>query len=122
MQFAMLIYEPGDAFESRKSGKGGAYTAAWRSYHKALAESGAFVAGDPLAAPETGTTIRIRERKRVVQDGPYADSKEQLGGFTIVEAASLDAVLEWAARCPAASYGAVEVRPLAPELKQRIVE
>lgn len=122
MQFAMLIYEPPDAFESRKSGKGGSYTGAWRSYHKALAESGAFVAGDPLEAPETGTTIRIREGKRGVQDGPYADTKEQLGGFTILEAPSLDAALEWAARCPAASYGAVEVRPLAPVLRQRIVE
>jgi hypothetical protein len=72
--------------------------------------------------PETGTTIRIKGRKGGVQDGPYADTKEQLAGFTILELPSLDAALEWAARCPAASYGAVEVRPLAPEVKRRIVE
>lgn len=122
MQFALLIYESRDAFSARKKGASDPYTSAWRAYHKALAESGAFVAGDPLELPETATTITVKEGKRRVQDGPYADAKEQLGGFTIVELPSLDAALEWAARCPAASYGAVEVRPLAPELKHRIVE
>jgi len=55
-----------------------------------------------------------------VQDGPFADTKEQLGGFIIMELPSLDAALDWAARCPAAALGAVEVRPLAPESKRRI--
>jgi hypothetical protein len=96
------------------------YTGAWRAYHKALVEAGIYVAGDPLQVPETGTTVRIKDGKRHVQDGPYADTKEQLGGFTILELPSLDAALEWAARCPAASYGAVEVRLLAPETKHRI--
>ena len=122
MQFALLIYENPEAFASRKSAEDGTYTGAWRAYHKALVEAGAFVGGDPLEAPETATTIRIRQGKRGVQDGPYADAKEQLGGFTILELPSLDAALDWAARCPAASYGAVEVRPLAPQLRQRIVE
>ena len=122
MQFALLIYESHEAFGSRKSDGTDPYTGAWRAYHKALVESGAFVAGDPLEVPETGTTIRIIDEKRGVQDGPYADTKEQLGGFTILELPSLDAALEWAARCPAASYGAVEVRPLAGETKRRIVE
>ena len=120
MQFALLIYESQEAFASRKSDGADSYTGAWRAYHKALVESGVFVGGDPLEAPETGTTITIREGKRGVQDGPFADTKEQLGGFTILELPSLDAALEWAARCPAASSGAVEVRPLAPKLRQRI--
>ena len=55
-----------------------------------------------------------------MQDGPYADTKEQLGGFTILELPSLDEALDWAARCPAASYGAVEVRRLSPEDKRRV--
>lgn len=121
MQFALLIYESPEAFATRKSDGTDPYTSAWRAYHKALVESGVFVAGDPLEVPETGTTIRIRERKRGVQDGPYADTKEQLGGFTILELPSLDAALEWAARCPAASLGAVEVRALAPDIKRRII-
>jgi hypothetical protein len=69
--------------------------------------------------PETGTTVRVKEGKRRVQDGPYADTKEQLAGFIILELPSLDAALEWAARCPGASIGVVEVRPLAPEAMRR---
>src|SRR5262249_35035694 len=120
MQFALLIYESPEAFAARKSDRAESYTGAWRAYHKALVESGVYVAGDPLEVPETGTTIKIKDGKRGVQDGPYADTKEQLGGFITLELPSLDAALEWAARCPAASYGAVEVRPLAPEAKRRI--
>jgi hypothetical protein len=122
MQFALLIYESPEAFASRKSDAQDPYTSAWRAYHKALVEAGIYVGGDPLEVPETGTIVRIKDAKRRVQDGPYADSKEQLGGFAILELPSLDAALEWAARCPAASVGAVEVRPLAPDLKRRIVE
>jgi hypothetical protein len=118
MQFALLIYESPEAFASRE--KNDSYTGAWRAYYKALVEAGVYVGGDPLELPETGTTVRIKEGKRGVEDGPYADTKEQLGGITILELASLDAALDWAARCPAASYGAVEVRPLAPETKRRI--
>lgn len=122
MQFALLIYESPEAFASRKSDGSDPYTGAWRAYHKALVESGVFVAGDPLEVPETGTTIRIRDGKRGVQDGPYADTKEQLGGFTILELPSLDAALEWAARCPTSSLGVVEVRLLAPHTKRRITD
>jgi hypothetical protein len=122
MQFALLIYESPEAFASRKKDEIDAYTGAWRSYYKALVDAGVYVGGDPLQVPETGTTIRIIEGKRRVQDGPYADTKEQLGGFTVLELPSLDAALHWAARCPAASYGAVEVRPLAPGMKRRVEE
>jgi hypothetical protein len=118
----MLIYETPEAFASRTSDGTGSYTGAWRAYHKAMLEAGIFVGGDPLQVPETGTTVRIKHGKRHVQDGPFADTKEQLGGFTIVELPSLDAALEWAARCPAASAGAVEVRPLALDIRKRIVE
>ncbi len=120
MQFALLIYESPEAFAARNNEEIDIYTGAWRAYYKALVEAGIYVGGDPLAVPETGTTVRLKEGKRRVQDGPYADTKEQLGGFTILELPSLDAALDWAARCPAASVGAVEVRPLAPELKRRI--
>jgi hypothetical protein len=122
MQFALLIYESPEAFASRKSDGTDAYTGAWRAYHKALLESGCYVAGDPLEAPETGTTVRLKDGKRRVQDGPFADTKEQLGGFMIIELPSIDAALDWAARCPAASLGVVEVRPLAPATKHRIIE
>jgi hypothetical protein len=120
MQFALLIYESPEAFAARKNDDNDPYLGAWRAYYKALVEAGIYIGGDPLQLPETGTTVRVKDGKRRVQDGPYADTKEQLGGFTILELPSLDAALEWAARCPAASAGAVEIRPLAPESKQRI--
>jgi hypothetical protein len=121
MQFVLLIYESPEGFAIRNNDGKDSYTAAWRAYHKAIVNAGIFVGGDPLQVPETGTTVRIKDGKRHVQDGPYADTKEQLGGFTILDLPSLDEALEWAARCPAASIGAVEVRPLAPETKDRIV-
>ena len=121
MQYALLIYENQEAFASRERGEAeAAYVGAWRAYYKAVVEAGIYAGGNPLDLPETGTTLRLREGKRQIQDGPYANTKEQLGGFMLLELPSLDTALEWAARCPAASYGAVEVRPLAPEVQQRI--
>ncbi|MEP6729156.1 MAG: YciI family protein [bacterium] len=121
MLFAMLIYEkPSDFARRDSSGDGAAYVGAWRKYHAAIVEAGIFVSGSALDVPETATTVRMRDSKRQIQDGPYASAKEQLGGFTLLELPSLDAALEWAARSPAAAYGAVEVRPLASELDQHI--
>jgi len=122
MQFVLLVYETPEAFAARNNEKTGGYVGAWRAYYTAMVEAGVYVGGDPLEVPETGTTVRTGDGKRRVQDGPVADTKEQLGGFTILEVPSLDAALDWAARCPAASYGAVEVRPLSPGLKRRITE
>jgi hypothetical protein len=120
MQFALLIYESPEAFATRSNDDTDSYLGAWRAYHKAIEEAGIFVGGNPLQVPETGTTVWLKEGKRRVQDGPFADTKEQLGGFTILELPSLDAALDWAARCPAASAGAVEVRPLALEYRRRV--
>jgi hypothetical protein len=69
------------------------------------------VGGAGLQPPPLGTTVRERDGKRHVQDGPYADTKEQLGGFYEIDVPDLDTALDWAARCPSASTGAVEVRP-----------
>ncbi|HEV2488924.1 MAG TPA: YciI family protein [Candidatus Acidoferrales bacterium] len=120
MQFAMLIYESPEAFATRKYDDTDPYLGAWRGYYKALVEAGVYVGGDALHLPETATTVRVKDGKRAVQDGPYADTKEQVAGFLVLELPSLDAALDWAARCPAVSMGAVEVRPLARERKQRI--
>ena len=119
MQFALLIFESPDAFAARNADENDPYLGAWRAYYKALVEAGVYVGADALEVPETGTTVRLRDGKRRVQDGPYADTKEQLAGFIILELPSVDAALEWAARCPGASIGAVEVRPLAKEALRR---
>src|SRR5215472_1279717 len=120
MQFALLIYETPELFAARKNDDSDPYLGAWRTYYQALVDAGVYVGGDALEVPETGTTVRLKDGKRRVQDGPYADTKEQLAGVLILELPSLDAALDWAARCPAASAGAVEVRPLASERKRRI--
>jgi hypothetical protein len=119
MLFALMIYHTQDEFDMRKNDYTDPRLGAWRAYYKALVEAGVYVSGDALEVPETGTVVRVREGKHHVQDGPYADTKEQLAGFIILELPSVDAALEWAARCPGASIGAVEVRPLAPEAKRR---
>src|SRR5947208_2593992 len=119
MQFALLIYHSPEEFAMRKNEYNDPHLAAWRAYYKALVEANVYVSGDALEVAETATTVRLREGKRRVQDGPYADTKEQLAGFIILELPSIDAALEWAARCPGASIGAVEVRPLAPEAMRR---
>jgi hypothetical protein len=120
MQFALLIYESPEAFATRKNDDSDPYLSAWRVYYKALVDAGVYAGGDALHLPETGTTVRVKQGKRQVQDGPFADTKEQLAGFLVLELPSLDEALDWAARCPATSKGALEVRPLAPEAKHRI--
>ena len=121
MLYVLLIYEKPDDFARRESAvESEAYAGAWRAYHRALLDAGIFAGGKPLDSPETATTVRVRESKSEIQDGPYSNTKEQLGRFTLLELPSLDAALEWAARCPAASYGAVEVRPIAVEMEPRV--
>jgi hypothetical protein len=84
----------------------------WFSYTDALQESGAYVSAAPLEPPSTATTVAVRNGDRVVTDGPFADTKEWLGGFFVVEAPDLDAALDHAARMPNIDYGSVEVRPV----------
>jgi hypothetical protein len=120
VHYALLIYETPDAFAKREEAEEESYFGAWRTYYRSLVEAGVYVGGDPLHMPETGTTVRRRDGRRQIQDGPYAHTKEQLAGFIVVNLSSLDSAMEWAARCPASAYGAVEVRPIATEHKQRI--
>ena len=119
MQFALLIYHSPEEFVMRKNDYDDPHLAAWRAYYKALVEADVYVGGDALEVAETAATVRLREGKRHVQDGPYADTKEQLAGIIVLELPAMDSALEWAARCPGASLGAVEIRPLAPEAKRR---
>lgn len=91
-----------------------AYWGAWTAYIGALVGAGVFVSGNGLQPTHTATTVRVTGGQRQVQDGPFADTHEHLAGYSIVEVASLDEALEWAARAPCASAGSVEVRPLLP--------
>ena len=120
MKYALLVYENPEPLANRDQPESSDYSGAWRAYYRALVDAGVYVAGEPIHPPETGTTVRHRAGRKHIQDGPYANTKEQLAGFIILELPSLDVALEWASRCPATACGAVEVRPLAPEHKRRV--
>jgi hypothetical protein len=85
---------------------------AYIAYTEAMAKAGVLKNSTGLQPTSTATTVRTANGKTQVLDGPYADSKEQLGGFHIIDVADLDAALAWAARCPTALHGVVEVRPI----------
>lgn len=114
MQYMLLIFasEAGMAAASAKdvTEMTGAYTA----YNEALSKAGAYVNGERLHPSTAATTVRAPGGKAQVLNGPYAESKEQLAGYYTIEAPDLDAALAWAARCPGAMHGAIEVRPVWP--------
>jgi hypothetical protein len=85
-------------------------------YAQALRDAGVTVGGNGLQPPRTATTLRLRDGRKLVQDGPYADTKEQLGGFFILDVPDLDTAMTWASRCPAATDGVLELRPVLPPM------
>ena len=85
---------------------------AYTAYVGALRQAGVLVAGDRLKPTDTATTLRVVDGKTQVLDGPYADTKEQLGGYFVIDVPDIDAALSWAERCPGAARGTLEVRPL----------
>jgi hypothetical protein len=109
MKYALLTHETQDFAERRKDP---ALRAAGMAYGEALRAAGVVVMAAGLYPPQSATMVSVRDGRRQVHDGPYAETKEFLGGFVIIDVPDLDAALEWAARHPAAAYSAVEVRPL----------
>ncbi|MBS2017691.1 MAG: hypothetical protein JST00_32735 [Deltaproteobacteria bacterium] len=115
MEYMMIFRETtGDAARREDPKEAPAYWAAWQAYVAQLQSSGAVRGGNGLQAPHTGTTLRVQGGKRLVQDGPHPDAKEHLGGYFIVDVASLDVALDWAAIAPCVTTGSVEVRPVLP--------
>lgn len=109
MKYALLVYQSQEFFDRRDDA---AALAAGRAYGEALQAAGVFVGGAGLESPRAATSVSLRDGKRQVQDGPYAETKEFLAGFGIIDVPDLDAALEWAARHPAAGFATIEVRPL----------
>lgn len=115
MQYLIMALETDDEFAAREDPERSAeYWAGWQAYIAALNQNGVLTGAGGLHPPAMATTVRHRDGQRVVHNGPYADTKEQLGGYFVIEVPNLDVALEWAARCPSSAQGSVEVRPLLP--------
>lgn len=109
MQFALFLYDRED-FQSLSEAEQAAIIDQYRAYGELLEKAGAFVSGEPLEHSSTGRTLRPAGG---VEDGPYSETKEQLGGFYVIEAENLEAAVDWARKCPAHTHGGhVEVRPI----------
>jgi hypothetical protein len=114
MKYMLLLFASEAAQQAASKTDTDQMHAAYGAYTQAMIKAGVMGGGERLKPSTSATTVRISGGKTKVVNGPYAESKEQLGGYYIVEAPDLDAALSWAARCPAASHGAVEVRPIWP--------
>ena len=112
MQYILLLHANEAGFAKMTPAQQQEGYAAYMAYTEALTKAGAAKGSNRLQPVATATTVRIVDGKTQVLDGPYADSKEQLGGYFLIDVPDLDAALSWAARCPGASHGVVEVRPI----------
>lgn len=112
MQFLCLIYETESLMATRSDADNGKIFQDYMAFTKDITDSGNLVAGDALQPTDTATTVRIRDGKTLITDGPFAETKEQLGGYYLLECESLDQAIEKAAKIPSAEYGSIEVRPI----------
>ncbi len=112
MQYLLMIHGDEKAMQAAPKEALAQMTAAYGAYTTALKEAGAYVGGERLHPSSTATVVRAKDGKTQVLNGPYAEVKEQLAGYYLIEAADLDAAIGWAARCPGAAVGAIEVRPI----------
>ncbi|HXM83199.1 MAG TPA: YciI family protein [Burkholderiales bacterium] len=114
MKYMLLIYSNEKQMLNASKADNEKMLAAYGAYAEAMKKAGVIAGGDRLKPSESGTTVRVANGKTQVLNGPYAEAREQLGGFFMIDVPDLDAALSWAARCPGASHGAVEVRPVWP--------
>ena len=114
MQYMLLIYNDEQAWASLAEDERNAIVGEYFALTDELREHGSFVAGAPLQPTTTARAVRVRDGEQLVTDGPFAETKEQLGGYFLIEAESDDEAVRWAAKIPAARYGTIEVRPVLP--------
>lgn len=114
MKYAILIYENEANWAHMSEAEVGAAIAEYNAYTKSLLDAGIMRGGEQLHPTAAARTVRTPHGKQQVTDGPFAETKEQLGGFYLVETATVDEALAWAAKCPGARNGSIEVRPIVP--------
>jgi len=114
MEYIVLIYGDEKAWNRMPKAQIEQVYAAYRKYTEELQKAGVMKGGSELKPTTTATTVRVRNGKRQVTDGPFSETKEQLGGYYLIDVPNLEAALDWASKVPSAQDGSIEVRPLAP--------
>ncbi|HUG52498.1 MAG TPA: YciI family protein [Vicinamibacteria bacterium] len=114
MKYLLLIYENEAAFAGLPEGEQGKVFEEYMDYTRRIKKDGNYVSGEALQPISTATTVRVKNGKTVTTDGPFAETREQLGGFYMVEARDLDEAIKLAAAIPASRTGSIEVRPIMP--------
>ena len=112
MQYLLMLYADESGWTKMSKAEQEQGVAAYGAYTQALKTAGAWIGSNRLQGIDTATTVRLVNGKSQVLDGPYVDTKEQLGGYYLIEAPNLDEALAWAVRCPGAGHGTIEVRPV----------
>lgn len=112
MQYLLLLYAQESQWGKMSEAEVGKVMQAYMAYTEALKNAGVYVGSNRLQPISSATTVRTTNGKSQILNGPYPDTKEQLGGYYLIEAPDLDAALSWAARCPGSAHGIVEVRPV----------
>ncbi|MBR1166221.1 MULTISPECIES: YciI family protein [Bradyrhizobium] len=112
MQYLLMIYQNEVEYAKNDAATSQKMLAEYQTFTQAIIQSGNFKAGDRLQPTTTATTVRVREGKTLTTDGPFAETREQLGGYYLIEAKDLNAAIEIAARIPSARIGSIEVRPI----------
>jgi hypothetical protein len=112
MQYLLMIYSTEAGWSNMTPAQQEQGMAAYNAFTEALKKAGVLAGSNRLQPISAATTVRVANGKTQVLNGPYADSKEQLGGYYLIDVPDLDAAISWAARCPGASHGVVEVRPI----------
>jgi hypothetical protein len=108
----LLIYDQEQVIGGLSEEERNAFLGDYFAYTNELKEAGAYIAGDALQSVGTATTVRVRDGEQLLTDGPFAETKEQLGGYYIVDVDSIDDATKWAAKIPSARFGSIEVRPV----------
>ena len=112
MKFTLLLWGDEGQWADMSEEEAAAEMARWEEYTDQLTAAGALVSGEGLQPSPTSKTLRIENGERIVTDGPFAETKEQLGGFYVIECESFDDALEWASKVPSAEHGPTEIRPV----------
>jgi hypothetical protein len=114
MQYLLLIYETESNWAKIGEAEQGKIFGEYMQFTKSIKDSGHYKGGEALQPVKSATTVRVRDGKTLTTDGPFAETKEQLGGYYLIEASDLDDAIKVAARIPSARGGSIEVRPIMP--------